>query len=173
MIICTVYVKKLDHLQNISQQKKPRHDRNVNKCMKRKVVISAQLHMFISTFSNECGLNEHMFHNADSISNQLVWSSDLLFLFLTSELASVPSDSSDWGSTLVLSSPLSSVCGVCMIWSLGRFQDGWVEIQRIRAPKHTRRTPRTFTKVASGGESLYFGLFLCYDKQKGSYRPCL
>lgn len=41
-------------------------------------------------------------------------------------------------------------------------------IQRIRAPKTTRRTPRTFTKIASGGESLYLGLLL-YGTEKICY----
>lgn len=82
--------------------------------------------------------------------------SNALFLLLTS-----PADSSDNpGPSLPLSWPPPLVCRVCKISSLGRFQELRVAIQRMRAPKTTRRTPKTFTKTASGGESLYLGLLL-------------
>lgn len=97
--------------------------------------------------------------------------SHLLLHFLTSPLASASVSSDSWdrsGPTLVLvSSPPPLVCKVCKIWSLGRFQDARVPIQRIRTPKTTRRTPKTFTNIASGGEPEYPGFFL-YHIQKST-----
>lgn len=94
----------------------------------------------------------------------LSWSSSLLLLRLTSP-SSVPSDNWDRaGPTVMLSSPPPLVCRICESGSLGRFQDGRVAIQRIRAPKTTRMSPRTFTNTASGGESLYLGLLLRIEK---------
>lgn len=87
---------------------------------------------------------------------------------MTPPEVSAPISSESWdraGPTLVLSSLPLLVVMECKIWSLGRFQAVRVAIQRIRAPKTTRRTPRTLTKMASGGESLYFGLLLNYNKQ--------
>lgn len=106
--------------------------------------------------------------------NQLTWSSSFILLLLTSPQASASVSSDSWdraGPTLVLSSPPPLVCRVCKIWSLGRFQDVRVAIQRIRAPNTTRRTPRMLTKTASGGESLYFGLLLRNHEQKFKLDP--
>lgn len=111
---------------------------------------------------------------------QSTWFSALILLFLTSPEASASISSDNWdkaGPTLLLSSPPPLVCRVCKIWSLGRFQDVRVAIQSIRAPKTTRRSPRTLTKTASGGESLYFGLFLSVSKKKtlkpATYYHCM
>lgn len=100
---------------------------------------------------------------------QLACSSALLLLFLTSPVASASLPPCSWDSVeaaLQSSPPPPLVCRLCKIWSLGRFQDVRVAIQRIRPPKSTRRTPSTFTKTASGGESLYVGSFLWWCKKK-------
>lgn len=94
--------------------------------------------------------------------NQWTWSSSLLLLRLTSPAAL---SSESWDKALG-SSPPPLVCRVCKSWSLGRFQDARVAIQRIRAPNATRRTPRTLTKTASAGESLYAGLRLSNANEK-------
>lgn len=109
------------------------------------------------------------------LSIQLSWPSSLTLLLLTPP--EVSSDSWDRaGPTLVLSSSLLLVVSECQIWSLGRFQAFRVAIQRIRAPKTTRRIPRMLTKMASGGESLYFGSSLNYNKEKlytDTVTPCI
>ena len=52
-------------------------------------------------------------------------------------------------------------------FSLGLFQAGRVAIHRMSPPNTAMRTPSTFTKTASGGESLYLGSLLRTVAGKG------
>lgn len=87
------------------------------------------------------------------------YSSILPFLLRASLSGSGLSDSVVF--VLVPTDAGSLLCRECSCCSLGLFQEGRVAIQSTSAPNTVISNPSTFTKLASGGESLYFGSFLC------------
>lgn len=90
----------------------------------------------------------------------LILRSDLsaLLLFVIVDSTSVPSGVAPMGLRILAFS------------AGGRFQWGLLAIHKISEPNMTSKRPRQLTKVASGGDALYAGLFLCRGKKKYKVR---
>lgn len=98
-----------------------------------------------------------------------LYSSVLPFLLRASLLGTASGFSDMAATVLVLTDAVSVLYRGCRICSLGLFQEGRVAIHSMNAPNTAISNPSTLTNVASGGESLYFGSFLCDCKTKHCY----